>query len=135
MVNSRRIIALVAMVTLAACGGGGPPDPVRGAAIFAGQVDLDDANVPTCANCHAIRPGEPANIGTNLSNIGNRAGSTVDTQSAQEYLRTAIVDPDAYLAGGFQEGIMYRRYGDVLTAAQIDDLVAYMLTLQSGIDE
>ena len=70
--------------------------------------------------------------GQSLSNIGNRAGSAVPGQSAEEYLRTAIVDPDAFLSGGYQEGIMYRGYAQELTAQQINDLVAYMLTLKSG---
>jgi len=56
----------------------------------------------------------------------------VDGQSAEEYLRTSITDPDAYLAGGYQEGIMYRQYEQALTEQQIDDLVAYMLTLKGG---
>ncbi len=125
---------IVACLVLAACGNT-QPDPRRGQALFQGQADLGDANVPTCMNCHAVEPGEPADIGTNLSNIGNRAVYTVEGQTAEEYLRTAIIDPDAYLAGGFQEGIMYREYGKVLSDAQISDLVAYMLTLQSGTDE
>ena len=37
-------------------------------------------------------------------------------------------------AGGYQEGIMYRDYAQALTAQQVNDLVAYMLTLKSGQD-
>jgi hypothetical protein len=43
-----------------------------------------------------------------------------------------IVSPDAFLSGGYQEGIMYRGYAQALTAQQINDLIAYMLTLKSG---
>jgi cytochrome c len=56
----------------------------------------------------------------------------VPGQPAEEYLRTAITDPDAYISDGYQDGIMYRGYAQALTAQQINDLVAYMLTLKSG---
>lgn len=69
-------------------------------------------------------------IGTNLHDIGSRAGTMVPGQSAEDYLRTAIVDPDAFLAGGFQDGLMYREYEKVLTPQQINDLIAYMMTLK-----
>jgi mono/diheme cytochrome c family protein len=131
----RYLAATIAMVALVGCGGSPAGDPARGQALFHGQADLGDASVPTCISCHAIKPGEPADIGTNLSNIGNRARTEVADQSAEAYLRTSITAPDAHLAGGFHEGIIYRRYGDVLTGAQINDLVAYMSTLQSGTND
>ncbi len=134
MVKRRAITGVVGLILFASCGST-VPDATRGQALFRGEANLGDPNVPTCVSCHAIEPGEPADIGTNLSNIGNRASTMVAGQSPEAYLRSSIVDPDAYLAGGFQEGIMYRRYADVLTSAQIDDLVAYLLTLQSGVDE
>ncbi len=59
---------------------------------------------------------------------------TVAGQSAEEYIRRSIVDPDDYLAGGFQEGIHFRGYGEALSQAEINDLVAYLLTFKSGQD-
>lgn len=110
-------------------------DPMNGQKLFSGAIPIADGKTPTCASCHAVEVGESSPIGPNLSNIGNRAARTVQGQSAQEYLHTSIVDPDAYLAGGFQEGIMYRGYQQVLTSEQINDLVAYLLTLKSGQDD
>ncbi len=69
-------------------------------------------------------------IGINLHDIGDRAGSAVPGQSAEDYLRTSILDPDAYLAGNFQDGLMSREYPQALTDQQVSDLVAYMLTLK-----
>lgn len=126
------------MLLLVACGSGSSAqvagDPVNGQKIFSGEIAIADGNVPNCAGCHAVIPNEPASIGTNLSNIGNRAATTVPDQDAVTYLRTSIVNGDAYLAGGFQEGIHYRGYGEALTEQQINDLIAYMLTLKSGVD-
>jgi cytochrome c553 len=124
------------MSLLAACGAGGAAagDPANGKKLFDGEVAMADTRAPACATCHAIEPGMDTGSGQSLSNIGNRAGTTVAGQPAEEYLRVAITDPDAYLSGGYQEGIMYRGYAQALTAQQINDLVAYMLSLKSGQD-
>jgi hypothetical protein len=127
--------ALLALLLLAACGGGAPAaDPLAGRRLFNGEVALDDRAALPCGECHSVEPGGNAALGPNLSNIGARAATTVPGQTAEEYLRASIVDPDAHLSGGFQDGLMYRRYGRALTAGQIEDLVAYMLTLKSGQD-
>ena len=129
------ILSLVALL-LAACGsvGGAAGNPANGKQLFDGAVAMAGARAPACATCHAIEPGMGTGSGQSLSNIGNRAGAAVPGQSAEEYLRTAITNPDAFLSGGYQEGIMYRDYAQTLTAQQINDLVAYMLTLKSGQD-
>ncbi len=133
----RRIIAGgIIAVTLVACGGGSQAagDPIRGAKLFSGETPIANGDAPSCIECHPIVAGEPGSIGTNLSNIGNRASMTVAGQSAEAYIRTSIVDPDAYLAGGFQEGIHFRGYGEALTQTELNDLVAYLLTLKSNQD-
>jgi cytochrome c2 len=109
-------------------------DLVSGEKIFHGETPIAGGKVPACTMCHAVEAGGEATIGTNLSNIGYRAAAIAPGQSAEEYLRTSILDPDAYLAGGFQEGIMYREYRQALTPQQIEDLIAYMLTLKNGQD-
>jgi cytochrome c553 len=132
-----RVFILGIVITLlAACGsvGGAAGDPARGKQLFDGAVAMASERAPACATCHAIEPGMDTGSGQSLSNIGNRAGASVPGQSAEEYLRTAITNPDAFLSGGYQEGIMYRDYAQALTAQQINDLVAYMLTLKSGQD-
>lgn len=133
--RARLILALtIGWAGLAACGGGnGAGDPVAGELLYTGQT-MPSPDLPTCISCHPVQPGEAGNIGNNLSNIGNRAAVTVPEQTAEDYLRTSIVEPDVYLAGGFQEGIHYRGYQQALTQQQINDLVAYMLTLKSGQD-
>jgi cytochrome c553 len=131
-----RLLLLIIVLLLAACGAGGAAagDPANGKQLFDGAVAMAGERAPACATCHAIEPGMDTGSGQSLSNIGNRAGVAVPGQSAEEYLRTAITNPDAYLAGGYQEGIMYRDYAQSLTAQQVNDLVAYMLTLKSGQD-
>jgi cytochrome c1 len=126
---------LLALSLLAACGTG-PPDPQAGERLFRGETPIAGYEGQPCIRCHPTAPGEAAAVlGPNLSNIGLRAGRTVPNQSSEAYLRTAILDPDAYLAGNFQDGIMDRRYGQLLSGQQVEDLIAYMQTLQSGADE
>jgi len=132
----KRLSALLIVLLFAACGsvgGAAASDPANGKKLFDGEAPMA-ASAPACATCHAIEPGPDNGSGQSLSNIGNRAAKTVAGQSAEEYLRTSITNPDAYLAGGYQEGIMYRGYAQALTAQQVNDLVAYMLTLKSGQD-
>jgi Cytochrome c len=128
-------VALLVSLLLTACGGAASQgDPQAGQRLFNGEIALEDRAALPCSQCHSVDPGGDASLGPNLSNIGVRAGATVPGQTATEYLRISIVDPDAYLSGGFQDGLMYRRYGRALTAGQINDLVAYMLTLKRGQD-
>jgi cytochrome c len=133
-VKPRCIAALLLILVLAACGAPAtqPGDPERGRVLFNQPVQSERGEQQACARCHAINEGEPSatGLGTNFHDIGARAGSTVSGQSATDYLRTSIIDPDAHLAGNFQDGLMYRGYAQALTPQQIEDLVAYMLTLK-----
>ena len=132
----RVLILGITIALLAACGSGGGAagNSANGKQLFDGVAAMGDARAPACATCHAIQPGQDIGSGQSLSNIGNRASVTVPGQTAEEYLHTSITNPDAFLAGGYQEGIMYRGYAQAMTAQQINDLVAYMLTLKSGQD-
>lgn len=109
-----------------------PGNAERGRVLFNQPVQSERGEQQACARCHAIKKGEQSatGLGTNFHDIGARAGSTVQGQSAEAYLRTSITDPDAYLAGNFQDGLMYRGYAKALMPQQIEDLVAYMLTLK-----
>lgn len=130
-------IKLVAswLLFVVACGSSaGAGDTERGRQLFHGEALIAGGNAPTCISCHVIGIGEPVQLGPNLSNIGNRAATTVVGQGAADYLRTSLLEPDAYLAQGFQEGIMYRGYKTALTGQQVNDLIAYMATLRSGND-
>jgi len=121
-----------AIMLLAACSGAAAGDAARGAQLFTQPVKFERGDLQPCLQCHALNENEPSQsgIGTNFYGLADRAGSMVPGQSAEVYLRTSIVDPDAFLAGGFQDGLMSRDYKKLLTPQQIEDLVAYMLTLK-----
>jgi len=46
------------------------------------------------------------------------------------YLRTSITHPNDFIVPGYPESLMPQTYGEILTEAEIDDLIAYLLTLQ-----
>jgi hypothetical protein len=50
--------------------------------------------------------------------------------SAQDYLMQSLIDPDAHVVEGFQPGQMRPDLADALTQQQLDDLVAFLLTLR-----
>ena len=125
---------MVAALVLAACGGGGggasqpaasggAGDAAAGKALFA-QTVLG-AN-PGCITCHSLEAGKTL-VGPSMAGIAGRAGSTVSGQSAEQFLRQSITEPDAYIAKGFQKGLMPK---PTLTDKQANDLVAYLQTLK-----
>jgi mono/diheme cytochrome c family protein len=130
--NRLRVVVAAAIALLAACGAGGAGDAASGKKLFDCETPIAGGKMPTCIGCHPVEPDKQTGAGPNLSNIGNHAATTVKGMSAHDYLRQSIVDPDAHLAGGYQEDIHPKGYGDVLTQQQIDDLIAYLLTLKSG---
>ena len=81
-----------------------------------------------CNSCHALTDAAAAGqIGPSLDGIGGRAGATVSGQSAEEYVRLAIVKPNAYLVPKYQP-VMPGDYGLRMSDAELAALVQYLLT-------
>jgi cytochrome c2 len=125
---------MVAVLMLAACGGGpsqpaassgggGAGDAAAGKALFAQQVIAPN---PGCITCHSLEAGKTL-VGPSMAGIASRAGSTVSGLSAEQYLRQSITEPDAYTVQGFQKGLMPK---PTITDKQVNDLIAYLLTLK-----
>lgn len=116
------IVALLLVLTLiltglAACGSdttSGVSDSKSGTAAGEALFKLE------CANCHSVV--QDVNLtGPSMAGIG---------AEGEQVLREAIVNPDAEITPGFDKGIMPDSFGTQLTAQQIDDLIAYLLTLK-----
>ena len=86
-----------------------------------------NSEAPACAACHSIS-GEGSGIGNSLEGIAAIAAGRVAGQSAEEYLYWSILRPGQYLVAGYSN-IMYAGYEDSLLAADLADLIAYLLTL------
>jgi cytochrome c551/c552 len=133
------LISLFTAMFIAACGGGAADsgdtidvsaigDAANGEVLFA-ELAIGDNNAPGCITCHSLESNVTL-VGPSQSDIGLRAETRVDGLSAEEYIRQSIVDPEAYLVEGFASGLMYADYASDLTEDQINDIVAYMLTLR-----
>jgi mono/diheme cytochrome c family protein len=81
-----------------------------------------------CATCH-LADSEAQLIGPGLQGVSQRAATRVEGQSAPEYIQNSIRTPDAFVVPGFPDNLMPRVYGDIFTDEQIDNLIAYLMTL------
>jgi nitric oxide reductase subunit C len=138
---TKKIVLLIALgvvlMALVACGGGGTetpaePTPVGDAAngetLFA-QATIGTNNAPGCITCHSLEP-DVVIVGPSQAGLATRAETRVEGMSAEEYIRQSIAEPDAYVVEGFAPGVMYQHYATDLTQDQIDDIVAYTLSLR-----
>lgn len=123
------MLLVVLALTVVACGGGadsGGADAAAGEQLFASAVIGTQAG---CITCHSLTPDEVI-VGPSMAGIASRAGDRVPGQSAEEYLRESILNPNAYLVDTFPASTMPQVWGDELSAEQVDQLIAYLMTLE-----
>ena len=84
----------------------------------------------SCAGCHSLVEGVRIQA-VSLFGIAERAGTTREAYSAEEYLRESIVLPCEFLADEAVVCQMPRNYGERLDAQDVADLIAFLMT-QSG---
>lgn len=104
-----------------------PGDVEAGRALFTGERKV--AGFVPCSYCHYIEPTQHALVGPPLKGIAERAASRVPGMSAAEYLYESIVSPDARVVKGTPKGTMFHRYDNRLTKRDIEDIIAYLMTL------
>lgn len=75
----------------------------------------------TCGMCHKILDQEGA-LGPDLTKIG--------ATKSKDYLRQAIIDPEAVIAKGFSGGMMPPTYGEDMKAKELEMLVNYLAGLK-----
>lgn len=101
-------------------------NPERGREIFEnGGEKYTDKPQYHCIRCHSLDGSE--GYGPSLQGISEQAGDRVPGQSAVEYLRQSILEPDAYILEGYPEK-MGRIHRVLLNEGEINDLIAFMLT-------
>ncbi|GAB4577714.1 MAG: hypothetical protein Fur0022_04450 [Anaerolineales bacterium] len=89
-----------------------------------------------CIACHAIEGVSTGAVGPELSQIGTVAETRVPGQTAEQYIHTSIVDPNAFIVPDCPPGpcaspsVMPLTFGETLSEEQIADLVAYLLSLK-----
>ena len=127
--------------------GAGPASAPGGRPVAAGSSPIAQGEAlfrsvtPSCTACHSIAPGVNM-AGPTLAGIGARAKQVIGApdykgkaKDVESYIRESIVSPSAHLAAGamYSAGgtsFMPNTYGKDLKPEQIDQLVAYLATLQ-----
>ena len=110
-------------------------DPEAGAAIFQRMINMPDGAVWSCTQCHSVTPDELRLIGPGLWNVVNRAPTRVEGQDALTYIYNSILHPNDFIvppdASGapYPENLMPQYYSEVLTQAELAELIAYLETL------
>jgi len=125
-------LSLILILGLVACGGSTSSDgggTSGGGDAAAGKTVFEQTAAPACTTCHSLEAGVTL-VGPSLATIGADAGSMVSGQSAEEYLHESVVSPNAFIVEGFGPNIMPQNYGTQLSEQQINDLVAYLLSLK-----
>lgn len=82
-----------------------------------------------CRICHSLEPGVTL-VGPSLAGVATRAETAVPDLDAEGYLRQSLLAPDAHVVDGFPAGQMLPDLGKHLSSEQLDDLVAFLLTLR-----
>lgn len=84
-----------------------------------------------CTGCHTT-DGTPS-TGPTLQGLYGSTETLSDGSTAEvdeEYLRTAIVDPDAQIVHGYPAGVMPGDYGEQLSDDEVDAILEYLRSLE-----
>ncbi len=128
-------VLFILVLSLAACGGkststsgAGSGDAAAGEKLFKSAVLHEN---PGCSTCHSLNPGEVL-VGPSMAGIAtDAAGDAADEgMTTEEMLKEMIVDPNAELAGDFAADIMPQDWGEKLTPQELNDLIAFLMTLK-----
>ena len=129
-----RVLVVIVAIVLVACGQAGTqPADIPGSGATRGEAlfELNSlGNRAGCASCHSLEPGVRM-VGPSLADIAIVAETQDTGLSAEAYLERSLLQPDVDLPPGYAAGAM-PAYGDVLNDQDVDDLVAYMMTLDGA---
>jgi cytochrome c oxidase subunit 2 len=98
-------------------GGGGGQQAVNAKALFTQGESTTGATA--CGACHKL-----ADAGTQ-GGVGPELDKVLKGKDAA-FIRQSILQPDAFIAPGFDKGIMPANYGQLLSKPEVDALVQYL---------
>ena len=79
-----------------------------------------------CGACHTFKAVPDANgkVGPNLDNLLTSAKAA--GESLVPFIKESIVDPNKYIAPGYQPGVMPPSFGSTIPPNQLSVLVAFI---------
>ena len=140
------IVLIAVLLVLTACGGGAAkPAASQPAAAPVGNADngkklfnepvIASAGAPGCATCHSLEKDKVI-VGPSLAGIATDAAGAAEekeykgtAKTADQWLRESITNPDVDVPDGFKPNIMPKTFTK-LSTQELDDLVAYLMTLK-----
>lgn len=122
-------LIVVTICLLSACGASPTPTSIptvdpqvqRGKELFGGKG--------RCATCHALAP-DAVILGPSLNGNATRAETRIAGWSARDYIEESILNPDGFKVPGFENAQMDVTIAKQLTVDELNDLVAFLLTLR-----
>jgi mono/diheme cytochrome c family protein len=82
-----------------------------------------------CGSCHTFKPaGSTGTIGPNLATAIPADAKADHNMALPQFISQSITDPNAYVAKGYNQGIMPSTFGKQLTSTQLNELVAFVLS-------
>ena len=95
-----------------------PPDVELGKVVFTSAG---------CSACHDLT-GKHDTVGPSLMHIVTMAHALFPNSPPEAYLRQSILEPDRYVSPGYPAGVMPKNYDNLLSNAQVNNLIAYLMT-------
>jgi cytochrome c2 len=99
----------------------GKGDPTTGMRVFTG--------LGGCSSCHDITMGHTV-VGPTLKGISKTAVTRKPGMTAEDYLYESITAPNKFVVKSFAQGLMPQTFKSTLSARQIDDVIAYLMSLK-----
>ncbi len=84
-----------------------------------------------CGMCHVVL-SEEGDMGPPLKDMGTVAATRVEGMSASDYIRQAIMDPNAFIPEGFDPDMMPADLGEAMTAKELEMIVAFLADSKGG---
>ena len=99
--------------------GGGGGSAAAGQAVFAANG---------CASCHTFKPANATGtIGPDLDTAPASDAKADNNKDLAAFVKESITDPDAYIAKGYNKGLMPTNFDESLSSKQLNDLVAFIV--------
>lgn len=111
----------------------GTPTPTEPAGNGNGDAEAGAqlAQSTGCLACHTI--DGTTSVGPTWQGLYGSTVTLADATTVEadaEYIRQSIVEPNAQVHEGFTSGLMPQNYGEQLSEEEIDNLIAYIQSLQ-----
>ena len=109
-------------------------DPARGQKLFAQEEKLASGLNAPCTACHSLQPNV-VKVGPSLAGVATTAETRVAGQTPEVYIRHSIQLPSEFIVPGNPafvsngKSVMPEGLGNGMSAQDLADLIAYLLTL------